>query len=113
MPTIPRLHAATEPIERKPIPWTPQRQRYRNPSLNKGRNNTSAWTATPSVHVPAVSMILSVVQKLSGCLSALPNITMNSVNPAQLTIFAATELHAYMPKWFFAARIWPSTVYRP
>ena len=76
-------------------------------------NSTSAWNATPSVQVPAVSAIFVGVQKSSGRSVALPNIAMNMPKPMQLMMFAPTELHAYVTKWSFAARICPITVYRP
>ena len=63
--------------------------------------------------MPAVSAIFVGVQKSSGRSVALPNIAMNAPKPMQLMMFAPTELHAYVTKWSFAARICPITVYRP
>ena len=111
--TMPTLQAATGPIERKPMPRSPNCGRYFNPILVSGMNSTNAWNATPNVHVPAVKAILSAVQKSSGCSVARPNNAMNVPKPMQLMMFAPAELHAYAVKWSLAARIWPITVYRP
>ena len=94
MTTTPTLHAATGPIERRPMPRSPQRGRYRMPMRAIGTNRISAWNATPAVQAPAVSASLSAVQNSTDCWSAPPNSRMNTVNPMQLITLAPTELHA-------------------
>ena len=75
--------------------------------------SSKACTATPKVQNPAVSKILPPFQKLKGFVVALPNKIIKVAKPMQLTIFAATELQAYMANLPLAAKICPKTVYKP
>ena len=56
--TMLRLHIATFPMDRRPIPRIPIRGRYLYPVWKRGMNSTIAWKATPKVHIPAVRKIL-------------------------------------------------------
>ena len=76
------------------MPRRPHCGLYLKPMRISGMNSTDAWKATPSVHVPAESMTLSVVQNSIGSWLARPNSTRNVTKPVQLMRFAPTELHA-------------------
>ena len=87
-----RLANLVEDVERNPMPRMPNFGRYRNPIRVNGTNRINAWNATPIVHVPAVSKILSEDQKPTGCSEARPNSAMNAPKPMQLMTFAPTEV---------------------
>ena len=91
-----------------PSPWprNPHTGRNRNPLRYSGTTSTSAWATTPSVALPASSVIMSDVHASGGSPPSgnPPKMTRKATRPAIAITLLTAGAHMYGPKMLRAFR---------